>query len=80
MTNRSGSFPLMNLAADFGVDYGDVLLAAEASRMSLSGDGTLGRMRLAQAATTRLHHDLTRWDAMIFWERLTAMVSVRWGQ
>lgn len=25
---RSGSFPLMNLAEDFGVDYGDVLLVS----------------------------------------------------
>lgn len=27
--SRCGSFPLMNLATDYGADYGDVLLMAE---------------------------------------------------
>lgn len=35
---RTGSFPLMNLAADYGVDYGDVLLMAEGVGARLRGE------------------------------------------
>lgn len=57
MPLRCGSFPLMNLAADFGVEYGDVLelsQAAGAGRFwSLSHDRRLqiadASLRLEQA-------------------------------
>ena len=32
MTERTGSFPLMNIAQDFDVDYGDVLILMQHMR------------------------------------------------
>ena len=39
MTQRCGSFPLLNLAHDYGVDYGDVLLAVMGYR-AMIGDAS----------------------------------------
>lgn len=37
---RSGSYPLMNLAADYGVDYGDVLQIADVYRHTIRRERT----------------------------------------
>lgn len=41
---RTGSFPLMNLAEDFGVDYGDVLLLFELALAGLRSLGGFARL------------------------------------
>lgn len=61
---RSGSFPIMNLAEDFGVDYGDVLLIAmgieseplQSRRILL----TVERQRQVAAAETRVRQTAGR--------------------
>jgi len=52
---RTGSYPLMNIAQDFGVDYGDVLLVAQQIRTFRHGSCiTPGRFRLATEAAMRV--------------------------
>lgn len=55
MTNRSGSFPLMNLAADYGVDYGDVLIVSYAFRCEINRlEQSFGRANQFLAAWSRI--------------------------
>lgn len=52
---RCGSYPLMNIAQDFGVDYGDVLLVAQHMREGQHGAVIpAGRAQEAAQAGLRL--------------------------
>jgi len=81
MTVRCGSYPLMNLAQDFGLDYGDILLWADYMRRWRGGlHYSAGYMDRFTGAAIRIDAALTaeRYD-----EVLTLMVAhadARWGK
>jgi hypothetical protein len=55
MTNHSGSFPLMAIAAEHGVEYGDVLLMADLYRCTVQRlHVPRGRAVLASRAAYRV--------------------------
>lgn len=54
MTTQTGSYPLMNLAREFGADYGDVLLLADEHRQARADERTNGRTSAAILAKLRL--------------------------
>jgi hypothetical protein len=69
---RCGSYPLMNIAQDFGVDYGDVLLVHDALReiatraraeASIEAGGRIRAALGADAARALLErlHRVSRW-------------------
>lgn len=82
---RSGSYPLMNLAEDFGVDYGDVLLAADWFRRNHAMEPlTLDRDRESASAWSRMYFLLRAAgrDSEYFQLRdcLSAHARHRWGR
>jgi hypothetical protein len=78
---RSGSFPLMNLAEDFGVAYGDVLLMAEGFGASRREEPfPTGRLLVHAAACQRVFIQLGAGQMV---HRLCAaladLADARWG-
>jgi sugar phosphate isomerase/epimerase len=76
----SGSFPLMQLAREYGVDYGDVLLMADCLSHDPRGDKpTVDRfMRHYWPARCRIAEALTVAQAATLEGRLTEHVDWRW--
>lgn len=82
MAERCGSYPLMNLAEDFGVDYGDVLVWADYLRMERGARGSTPYSRFLQleAATQRIDTALSSPRYMALLDRLIAHANDRWGK
>jgi len=81
MTNRTGSYPLMNLAADYGVDYGDVLLWADYLRRTrLGADLSRARLHDAFLAAGRVLGSMSNRRSAKFRKALFAHADARWGR
>lgn len=76
---RCGSFPLMNLAEDHGVDYGDVLLVADYYRRLLQNDNTSERRHLADVAYMHIQDVKGVGPAERLFENIRQMARRRWG-
>jgi hypothetical protein len=77
---RSGSFPLMNLAEDFAVDYGDVLLMADGFGASRRSEvWSIERLAVNVAATSRVFDRIGATKAFPLLERMAALADARWG-
>jgi hypothetical protein len=77
---RSGSFPLMNLAEDFAVDYGDVLLMADGYGAARRGEvWPLERLAVNVHATTRVFDRLGSAKSFQLMQRMAALADARWG-
>lgn len=74
---RCGSYPFMNLAEDFGVAYGDVLLCAECVTPYVVQ--TPARVAVAVAAQKRIERVIggvgRSNHANEFWNRLVTLVA-----
>lgn len=80
MSKRCGSYPLMNLAADYGVAYGDVLLMADVERRRRVGDEfTDGRCDVALAAAERSAIHATDGDFGGLYDAILDHADARWG-
>lgn len=79
---RCGSYPLMNLAADFGVDYGDVLTWAGYLRLErvLKHGTPQARFEQTAQAVERIGSCLSAdaWRALF--DRLIDHANARWGE
>lgn len=70
---RTGSYPLMNIAEDFGVDYGDVLLIGEGVRIGVF-NLPLGRREQVTAAARRARQSLGDAGARTLYGKLIDVV------
>lgn len=79
MTERSGGYPLMNLAADAGVDYGDVLLMADGYRYMVRGDQPpYWRMELVLDACARAEAKLGKDETGRLYLAVYDVAKARW--
>lgn len=80
VAHRTGSFPLMNLAEDLGVDYGDLLLLADHYRRLVRNDGlTAGRRGMADQSHDRIRATIGLERCHALNETLKKAADRRWG-
>lgn len=77
----AGSYPLMNIASDFGVDYGDILIVSAwwRARRAFHEAWTVERDELAGAAWGRLRRSMRARDAEPLRLELDMHARRRWG-
>jgi hypothetical protein len=81
VAQRSGSFPLMNIAQDAGVDYGDVLLVADHYRRLIRNDGrTASRRAIADQSHDRMLATLGTERCRDLREQLKKAADRRWAR
>lgn len=78
--HETGSFPLMAIAREFGVDYGDILLIAHAEAGLYSGSlASPRRFDLAHAASDRCYEALSRNQYSDLYTAICQHAKGRWA-
>ncbi|MFN3582950.1 hypothetical protein [Phenylobacterium sp.] len=78
---RCGSYPLMNLAQDYDVDYGDLLTWADFLRCDRLGiEMSQGRYQALDRAIHRMTLRIGRAEQLDLLHALVAHANARWGQ
>lgn len=80
MTNRTGSFALMNLAQDYGVAYADVLVWMENLRRERCGERvSQGQLHLLVDALENIVHQIGIRKQHKLMHAMVDLANARWG-